>query len=349
MSSDSLLQAAYDYYKNDDVEALNDIAVEYLDTNYKPIDYYRTFEGSNEFGIRDKKTNELIIKSDNVIDINNWEDENNTWSDEDYDNALSIIKKAINEIGYYQWSDEEENESLKESTAENIKDGSKDYTGKPFSDFLQDIDHRSRLWVEYKDYPGEVKGFGGMAHSVSWNFANCPIVSIEVPEDDRFNDFKVVIDASNAPRGINESLKENYRSATSQDFSDIIDVIVSDITEDNIDIQEAIDENIEDWIVIESLVRPDQVIEALEDNGIDIHKKVEKIVRGKLPKDKNESLKEGYETIHCPNMSFEEIKDYCDAYECYVKNTGKVGEYTIYGIDSARVVDDLKADGLCEE
>ena len=658
MSSDSLLQAAYDYYKNDDVDALNDITVEYLDTNYKPIDYYRTFEGSNEFGIRDKKTNELILKSDNVMDINDWEDENNSWSDEDYDNALSLIKKAINEIGYYQWSNEEENESLKEgaltgywcpdchskslhqtlmvvankaqegapiykcddcdkkfykdinngefvelpdsakvkrydeslkestdnkrweqivrtyctkkgyellfvnddsfgyedkdgnmihkyvdelqaelkgkneslneskdsddviswwkevedanekkgwgftidngdyedidsvhaamfdminelkkldekelvakgisiynkyrnqdkqrkeslnedkkeqivilraendpytfkdsaessctvgelisaldnysedtpvilgfdkrsygfysygaidadrdlydsrslnieeslkesfiralyifpaltdkdkkmlrsysltfekstdegdvvtgdiedikryakdyldyelnsdylydnaedcvlygeslkeSTAENIKDGSKDYTGKPFSDFLQDIDHRSRLWVEYKNYPGS---------DVSWNFANCPIVSIEVPEDDRFNDFKVVIDASNALRGINESLKENYRSATSQDFSDI---------------------------------------------------KVEKIVRGKLPKDKNESLKEGYETIHCPNMSFEEIKDYCDAYECYVKNTGKVGEYTIYGIDSARVVDDLKADGLCEE
>ena len=90
----------------------------------------------------------------------------------------------------------------------------------------------------------------------------------------------------------NESLKEEYRSATSQDFSDIIGVIVSDITEDNIDIQEAIDENIEDWIVIESLVRPDEVIEALKNNGIDIHKKVEKIVRGKLPKDKNESLKE---------------------------------------------------------
>lgn len=159
------------------------------------------------------------LSYDELIDIaDEWEKYKEKMGDSSASTALEFIETECadiyktdeekEEIFIYISSLEEKNESLKESAVENILDDSKDYTGKPFSDFLQDIDHRSRMYVEYKDYPGRVSGGSYMAHDVPWNFANCPIISVKIPEDSRFYGFKVVVDASNAPRGINENLND---------------------------------------------------------------------------------------------------------------------------------------------
>lgn len=115
MESDARLQAAYDWYKGYDNDALHELVVDYLDEKFVPQEVYTTFEGDDGFGVRDKETNELLFVSEESSEVNDWIDDNiNTWNDETYDMWYDAAKKSINELGYYQFQDEEE--ELEESS-----------------------------------------------------------------------------------------------------------------------------------------------------------------------------------------------------------------------------------------
>ena len=133
MKSDASLQKAHDWYTNQDKSALHELVVDYLDETYVPKDYYKTFESNGEFGVRDKNTNELLFKSDDSRKVDDWIDSNDIWSDETYDMWYKQAKRAVNELGYYQWSDEDMNESYRKR---NITED----TSKKFSDIIRDID-----------------------------------------------------------------------------------------------------------------------------------------------------------------------------------------------------------------
>jgi hypothetical protein len=66
---------------------------------------------------------------------------------------------------------------------------------------------------------------------------------------------------------------------------------------------------------------------------------------------KNESIKENKESIIviAPHMTFQEMKDYCELWQCEVINTGVVGKYKLVGQDAEVVRDELKSDGHIEE
>lgn len=123
MESDARLQAAYDWYKGYDNDALHELVVDYLDEKFVPQEVYTTFEGDDGFGVRDKETNELLFVSEESSEVNDWIDDNiNTWNDETYDIWYDAAKKSINELGYYQFQDYEE--ELEESS-KNISNFSK--------------------------------------------------------------------------------------------------------------------------------------------------------------------------------------------------------------------------------
>jgi hypothetical protein len=52
--------------------------------------------------------------------------------------------------------------------------------------------------------------------------------------------------------------------------------------------------------------------------------------------------------VNCPNMTFGEMKDYCDIYQCEVVNTGVVGKYKLVGQDAHIVCEELNFDGFIE-
>ena len=117
MESDARLQAAYDWYKGYDNDALHELVVDYLDEKFVPKEVYKTFEGDNfkYFGVRDKETNEVLFTSEEPSEVDDWIDDTiNTWNDETYDIWYDAAKKTINELGYYQFQDMEE--ELEESS-----------------------------------------------------------------------------------------------------------------------------------------------------------------------------------------------------------------------------------------
>jgi hypothetical protein len=52
--------------------------------------------------------------------------------------------------------------------------------------------------------------------------------------------------------------------------------------------------------------------------------------------------------VKCPSMSLSEMRDYCEAYQCEVLNTGVVGVYKLFGKDAHIVREELNLDGYLE-
>ena len=108
-SNDARLQAAYDWYCNIDKEALEYLVTDFLDETFVPIEYYTTFEGKNEFGVRDKATNELLFHSESKDAVDDYIDEHiKSWDNAQYDACYDAAKKAINTFGYYYFQVEDE-------------------------------------------------------------------------------------------------------------------------------------------------------------------------------------------------------------------------------------------------
>ena len=55
-------------------------------------------------------------------------------------------------------------------------------------------------------------------------------------------------------------------------------------------------------------------------------------------------------TVNCPNMTLQEMKDYCDAFgNCEVYNTGVKGKYRLEGHDAREAYEELKSDGYIQD
>lgn len=95
----------------------------------------------------------------------------------------------------------------------------------------------------------------------------------------------------------------------------------------------------------------EEILNALKECGFDVIENDDWCGGNRLGIIVEESLKEsvGESVVGCPNMSFEEMKDYCDIYQCEVKNTGVKGKYKLIGKDVERVVSELKSDGFINE
>jgi hypothetical protein len=52
--------------------------------------------------------------------------------------------------------------------------------------------------------------------------------------------------------------------------------------------------------------------------------------------------------VNCPSMTFGEMKDYCEVYNCEVVNLGVVGKYKLFGPDAQQVFEELQGDGIAE-
>lgn len=53
--------------------------------------------------------------------------------------------------------------------------------------------------------------------------------------------------------------------------------------------------------------------------------------------------------VNCPDMSLQEIKDYCEVWQCDAINTGVKGKYKLVGKDAEVAREELKADGHIQE
>lgn len=53
--------------------------------------------------------------------------------------------------------------------------------------------------------------------------------------------------------------------------------------------------------------------------------------------------------VNCPDMSLQEIKDYCEVWQCDAVNTGVKGKYKLVGKDAEVAREELKADGHIKE
>ena len=98
---------------------------------------------------------------------------------------------------------EDEEDSLQESLKnKNLNEDidSNSFIGKPLKDFLKTIDHRTKISIEsengYDEYGGvgNVSGLGGLAHDAQWYLADKTIKDIQIPEDKRFYEYKILIE-----------------------------------------------------------------------------------------------------------------------------------------------------------
>lgn len=53
--------------------------------------------------------------------------------------------------------------------------------------------------------------------------------------------------------------------------------------------------------------------------------------------------------VNCPDMSLQEMREYCELYQCEVYNTGVNGKYRLEGKDVDEVLEELKADGFIKD
>lgn len=53
--------------------------------------------------------------------------------------------------------------------------------------------------------------------------------------------------------------------------------------------------------------------------------------------------------VICPDMSLQEMKDYCEIYDVKVYSAGENGKYRIEGREAKRVIEELKADGFIQD
>lgn len=53
--------------------------------------------------------------------------------------------------------------------------------------------------------------------------------------------------------------------------------------------------------------------------------------------------------VICPDMSLQEMKDYCEVYDVNVYAAGEKGKYRIEGREAKRVIEELKADGFIQD
>ena len=129
MENDKRLQDAYDWYKGYSKDALHELVVEYLDEHFVPDDMFIGFEilkspdwdsddpfnGVSVNHVMEKGTNKILFTSDGAKEAEEWMEDHQTWTDETYDLWYKDAKRAVNEIGYYQFSDEEDEEEVDES------------------------------------------------------------------------------------------------------------------------------------------------------------------------------------------------------------------------------------------
>ena len=100
------------------------------------------------------------------------------------------------------------------------------FVGKNFSDFLQTIDHKARLDCKYNNF-GNLGGFNGLAHDVSWNVANAKIESIE-ENPHPYADYRIVVDCQGCPKGLNESLESSGEDGWGQDVENALEDFMND-------------------------------------------------------------------------------------------------------------------------
>ena len=136
MADDKRLQSAYEWYKDEDKDALHELVVDYLDEHFVPDDMYIFFDRKKpdwdsddpfagvKYYVAVKGTNEILYTANDRREAEDWMDDHNTWTDETYDLWYKDAKRAVNEIGYYQFSDEEEvDESLKDKKLKETAEG----------------------------------------------------------------------------------------------------------------------------------------------------------------------------------------------------------------------------------
>lgn len=108
-----------------------------------------------------------------------------------------------------------------------------DYIGRPLKDFLKTIDHRTKISIDsesgYDEHgnQGITSGLSGRAHDVEWYLADKEIKSIEVPEDKRFYDYKILI----------EGRIPNYKEKTLELNEDLFDNVAEVVTVESPEVQ----------------------------------------------------------------------------------------------------------------
>ena len=103
------------------------------------------------------------------------------------------------------------------------------FIGKPLKDFLKTIDHRTRIYIDSENgyslsggSESEVGGMSGLAHDVEWYLADKAIKDIQIPEDQRFHQYKILIEDCEKKDELEESIPEKKLYADAEDIADRI-------------------------------------------------------------------------------------------------------------------------------
>lgn len=124
------------------------------------------------------------------------------------DKLRELSTQLENDASYIE--DQNAGQELQESKLIEDFDASK-FIGKPLKDFLKTIDYASRISLDAETPynsndggPGSTGGLNGRAHDVGWYLADKIVKNIEVPEDAKFFDYKILIESDNNSNQLTE-------------------------------------------------------------------------------------------------------------------------------------------------
>jgi len=108
------------------------------------------------------------------------------------------------------------------------------FIGKPLKDFLKTIDHRTRIYIDSENgyslsggAESEVGGMSGLAHDVEWYLADKAIRDIQIPEDQRFYKYKILIEDCEKKDKLKESIPEKKLYADAEDIADRLSIFLN--------------------------------------------------------------------------------------------------------------------------
>ena len=167
-TSDDLYDKVADYIKDYLIDTVYDLDKILVDE----IDEYKSEYASNDFN-NQKEGDYYIGKAAEF------------YAEDFIANAPEIIKEDL---------DYNKIECLNEDI-----EGS-DYIGSELKEFLKDIDHRTKINIEsesgydYYGNAGDTSGMSGLAHDVQWFLADRVIKDINIPEDIKYYEYKIIIE-----------------------------------------------------------------------------------------------------------------------------------------------------------